>query len=53
MGIFFGIADVGKVGLMRDLFAASKLRGGASVLIFDDRRASRRDIEIHTAAMSM
>jgi hypothetical protein len=51
--ILFCLADVGKVGWVRDLFAAPALRASASVLIFVDRRASRRDIEMHTAAMSM
>jgi hypothetical protein len=51
--VLFCLADVGKVGWMRDLFAAPALRASASVLIFDDRRASRRNIEMHTAAMSM
>jgi hypothetical protein len=52
-GILFCFADVGKVGALRDLFAARALCSSASVLIFVDRRASRRDIEMHTAAMSM
>jgi hypothetical protein len=49
----FWFADVGKVGAMRNLLGAGALCGSASVLIFVDRRASRRDIEMHTAAMSM
>jgi hypothetical protein len=52
-GILFWFADVGKVGAVRDLFGASGFRFGTSVPTFEGRRASRRDIEMHTAAMSM